>query len=64
LPSFLGSDRRGVIEQHVLFLLLGQPGEPGVERVVGWQEGLLTEERAALYTLCNVVVPDDDEIAE
>jgi hypothetical protein len=39
LPSLPGPDRGGVIEQPVLFLLLGQPGEPGMERVVGWQDG-------------------------
>ena len=28
----------------MLRLLLAQPGEPGVERVLGWQEGLLAME--------------------
>jgi hypothetical protein len=44
LPSLPGSDRRGVIEQPVLLLLLGEPGEPGMERVVGRQERLLAME--------------------
>ena len=32
LPAFLGADRRRVVQQPVLLLLLGQPGELGVER--------------------------------
>jgi hypothetical protein len=44
LPSLSRADRRGVIEQPVFLLLLGQPGEPGVERVAGWQERLLAME--------------------
>ena len=44
LPSFRGSDRRGVIEQPLLLFVPGQLGEPGMERVVGWQEGLLAME--------------------
>src|SRR4051812_22557748 len=43
-PSFRGSDRGGVIEQPVFLLLLGEPREPGMERVVGWQERLLAME--------------------
>jgi hypothetical protein len=41
LPSLPGPDRGGLIEQAVLLLLLGEPGEAGMERVVGWQERLL-----------------------
>ena len=41
LPSFRGSDRRGVIEQPVLLLLPGEPGESGMHGVVGWQKRLL-----------------------
>ena len=55
LPSFRGSDRRRVIEQPVLFLLLGQPGEPGMERVVGWQERLLAMEDGRVRALRIVV---------
>jgi hypothetical protein len=41
LPSLRGSDRRRVVKQPASLLLLGEPGEPGMERVVGWQECLL-----------------------
>jgi hypothetical protein len=44
LPSFPRPDRGRVIEQPVPFLLPGEPGEPGMERVVGWQEGFLAME--------------------
>jgi hypothetical protein len=44
LPAFLGPDRRRVVEQTVFFLLLGQPGELGVERTIGRQKRLLAVE--------------------
>ena len=44
LPSFRGSDCRGIIKQPVFLLLLGQPREPGVKWVVGRQESLLAME--------------------
>jgi hypothetical protein len=44
LPAFLGPDRCRVVEQTVFFLLLGQSGELGVERVIGLQERLLAME--------------------
>src|SRR4051794_31473735 len=37
LPSLPRADGRGLNEQSVLLLLLRQPGELGMERVVGWQ---------------------------
>src|SRR4051794_28434613 len=55
LPSFPGPGRGGVIEQPVLFLLLGEPGEPGMERVVGWQERLLAMEDRRVRALHIVV---------
>jgi hypothetical protein len=44
LPAFLGPDRRRVVEQTVFFLLLGQPGELGVEGMIGREECLLAME--------------------
>ena len=44
LPAFLRPDRRRVVEQTVFFLLLGQPRELGVERMIGRQECLLAME--------------------
>jgi hypothetical protein len=44
LPAFLGPDRRRVVEQTVFFLLLGQPGELGVKRMIGREECLLAME--------------------
>src|SRR5208337_1476310 len=37
-PSLARADRRRLVEQPVLFLLLGQPGEFGHQRVPGWEE--------------------------
>jgi hypothetical protein len=44
LPAIPRPDRRRVVEQTVFFLLLGQPGELGVEGMIGRQERLLAIE--------------------
>ena len=44
LPALAGADRRRLVEQPVLFLLLGQPGEFGHQRVPGWEERFLAVE--------------------
>ena len=44
LPAVLRPDRRRVVEQTVFFLLLSQPGELGMEWMVGRQESLLAME--------------------
>src|SRR5208282_5021244 len=43
-PSLARADRRRLVEQPVLFLLLGQPGEFGHQRVPGWEERFLAVE--------------------
>jgi len=44
LPAILGPDRLRVVKQAVLFLLLGQPGELGVQRMIGREKGFLAVE--------------------
>jgi hypothetical protein len=44
LPPFPRADGRRLVEQPVFFLLLRQPGKPGIKRVVGRQKGLLAME--------------------
>jgi hypothetical protein len=41
LPAFLRPDRRRVVEQTVFFLLLRQPGELGVERMIACEKRFL-----------------------
>jgi hypothetical protein len=50
LPAFLRPDRRRVVEQTVLFLLLGQPGDLGVEGMIGRQKRLLAMEDPRIRT--------------
>ncbi len=44
LPAFFGPDCRPVVEQTVFFLLLGQPGEFGVEGMIDRAKRLLAVE--------------------
>ena len=44
VPPIADPDGGRVGEQAVLLLLRAQPGEPGVERVLGQQEGFLAAE--------------------
>jgi hypothetical protein len=44
LPPLARTDRGRLVEKTVLFLLLGQPGEPGHQRVPGWEERFLAVE--------------------
>jgi hypothetical protein len=44
LPADFRPDRRRVVEQTVFFLLFGQRGELGVERMIGRQERLIAVE--------------------
>ena len=41
LPAVLRPDRRRVVEQTVFFLLLRQPGELGVERMIACEKRFL-----------------------
>jgi hypothetical protein len=41
LPAFLRPDRRCVVEQPVFFLLLAQPGDLGVDGMIGCEQCLL-----------------------
>jgi hypothetical protein len=43
-PAFIGPDPCRIVEQAVLFLLLGQPGELGVEGMIDSEECLLAME--------------------
>ena len=44
LPALLRPDRRCVVKQTVFLLSLGQPGDLGVEQVIGRQERFLAIE--------------------
>ncbi len=47
-PALAGADQGRVVEQAVLFLLPGQPGEPGCERMAGREEPFLAVEDGGL----------------
>ena len=51
LPPLARADRRRLVEQTVLFLLPGQSGELGQERVSGWEERSLAVEDGGLVLL-------------
>jgi hypothetical protein len=54
LPPLARADRGRLVEQPVLFLLLGQPGEPGHQRVPGWEERFLAVEDGGIGARCVV----------
>src|SRR5271157_5118458 len=54
-PSLARADCRRLVEQSVFFLLLGQSGEPGHQRVPGWEERFLAVEDGGIGALCVVV---------
>jgi hypothetical protein len=54
LPPVFRSDHRRVVEQTVFFLLLAQPGEFGVEGMIGRQERLLTVQNRRIRAGCVV----------
>jgi len=51
LPALARADRRCLVEQTVFFLLPGQPGEPGRQRVPGWEERFLAVEDGGIGAL-------------
>ncbi len=50
-PPLACADRRRLVEQTVLFLLLGQSGEPGHQRVPGREERFLAVEDGGIGAL-------------
>jgi hypothetical protein len=58
LPADFRPDRRRVVEQTVFFLLLGQPGELGVEGMIGRQERLLAMEDRRVGARCVIEAVD------
>ena len=50
-PSLARADRRHLVEQPVVFLLLGEPGEFGHQRVPRWKERFLAVEDGGIGAL-------------
>jgi hypothetical protein len=57
-PAIPRADRRRVVEQPMLLLLLSKPGELGMERVIGRQKRLLPMQDRWIGTLGLVVAID------